>query len=251
RIRQIFRWGASEELCSYRVYRRLRTIPGLAIGEEGVREKPAVSDVDTATVEATLKHLPPVVGDMVQLQLLTGARPDEICALRPSEIDRTRKVWRYRPAQHKNKHRGLDRVVFIGRKGQKILRPYLDRPADSYCFSPAEGEQGRLTELHERRKTPLNHGNRPGTNRRTKPKRKPGARYTTASLRRAIHRACEKAQITPWSPNRLRHAAATKAREIGGLDASQAILGHQHAKMSETYAHLNLQKAEEVIRQIG
>jgi integrase len=145
----------------------------------------------------------------------------------------------------------MDRVVFIGRRGQRILKRYLDRPDDSWCFSPAESEQQRLAELYSMRTTPLAHGNRPGTNRTKSPKRKPGKRYTTASYRRAIHRACQAANVAPWSPNQLRHATATKAREQSGLDASQAVLGHRHAKITETYAHLSLKKAEDVIRKIG
>jgi len=251
RVRHIFRWGASEDLCSHRTYRRLTTVQGLTVGEDNVREKPPVIDVDMATVNATVVYLPPVARDMVQLQLLTGARPDEICSLRWIDVDRSKNVWRYRPRQHKNKHRGIERIIFIGRKGQRILTRYLDQPAESFCFSPAKSEQLRLARIHRQRKTPLKHGNRPGTNRRAKPQRKPGERYTASSYRRAIHRACCAGKIAPWSPNQLRHAAATKAREIGGLDASQAILGHQHARMAETYAHLNERKAEEVMRKIG
>ena len=43
------------------------------------------------------------------------------------------------PASHKSEHHDRERVIFIGRKGQRILLPYLLRPADYYCFSPREG----------------------------------------------------------------------------------------------------------------
>lgn len=39
-------------------------------------------------------------------------------------------------------------------------------------------------------------------------KRPPGDVYTTASYRRAIHRACREANIEKWSPNQFRHTAA-------------------------------------------
>jgi integrase len=251
RVRHIFRWGVSEELCPLGNYRRLKTIQGLAPGELGVREKPPVKAVDEKAVEATLPHLPPVLRDVVRLQMLTGARPDEICSLRPQDVDRTRKVWQYRPAIHKNQHRDIERIVFIGPAGQKLLKRYLKRAADAFCFSPAESEEQRLREVHRRRKTPLHYGNRPGSHLQARPRKKPGLRYTAAAYRRAISRACQKANITAWSPNRLRHAMATKARGIGGIDASQAILGHASVRMSENYAHLQLEKAEAVIRKIG
>jgi integrase len=44
---------------------------------------------------ATIEHLPDVVADMVQLQRLTGARPGEICDIRPGDINRKGDVWEY------------------------------------------------------------------------------------------------------------------------------------------------------------
>ena len=42
---------------------------------------------------ATLEHLPQVVADMVRLQRLIGARPAEMCIMRPCDIDRSSEVW--------------------------------------------------------------------------------------------------------------------------------------------------------------
>ncbi len=44
--------------------------------------------VDDSIIEATLPHLQPVVADMVRLQRLTGARPGEICSIRPADVNR-------------------------------------------------------------------------------------------------------------------------------------------------------------------
>ena len=94
-------------------------------------------------------------------------------------------------------------------------------------------------------------GNRPGTNRRRKPKHQPGDCYTTNSYRRAITRACEKHTIEKWSPNRLRHTAATEVRREFGLEAAQVILGHSQANVTQVYAERDLAKGVEVARQIG
>ena len=207
-----------------------------------------MSDED---IQRTLPYLPPVVSAMVQLQRRTGARPEEICSLAPAHVDRSGEVWIYRPPSHKNQHRGMSRSIYIGPQGQQILGPFLERPADVPCFSPAESEAGRRAERSARRITPLHHGNRPGTNRRNRPNRQPAGRYTVASYRRAIQRACEAAKIIPWSPNQLRHAAATEARKKFGLDAAQAVLGHGRASTTEIYAEVSQQKLREFVREMG
>lgn len=38
---------------------------------------------------------------MVQMQLLTAARPGEVCIMRPCDIDRSGRIWVYKPKDHK------------------------------------------------------------------------------------------------------------------------------------------------------
>ena len=90
---------------------------------------------------------------MVRLQRLTGARPGEICSLRPLDLDTSGDVWRYIPEKHKTSHRGRERIILIGPRGQSILRPYLLRAADAFCFSPQESERKRLLQQTENRTT--------------------------------------------------------------------------------------------------
>ena len=115
--------------------------------------------------------------------------------------------------------------------------------------------------------TLLSHGNRPGSNRKRKPKRRPGDRYDTNSYRRAIHRAVELVNrqrtkeaaedgetpdlLEKWGPNRLRHAAATEIRKQFGLEAAQVALGHAQADVTQIYAERDLTLAAEVMRKIG
>ena len=285
RIRRMFRWAASEELLPASIYQSLQAVPGLRRGRTAAREPDPILPVDEQTVDATLPHLPKVIADMVRLQRLTGCRPGEVCSIRPCDVDTSGKVWAYRPESHKTQHHGRERVIFIGPKGQVVLRPYLLRPDDSYCFSPAESEADRRHEAHENRKTPMSCGNRPGTNVKRKPKRSTGSKYTKDSYRRAIHRACDtafppvgqlakradetvkqwKCRLTPeqreslkkwqsdhrWSPNRLRHSAATEIRRRFGLEAAQVALGHASADVSQIYAERDLSKAAEIMREVG
>ena len=56
--------------------------------------------------------------DLIDLQLLTGARPDELVGLTTAMIDRAEDVWVGRPEDHKTAHMGLDRVLLFGPKSQ-------------------------------------------------------------------------------------------------------------------------------------
>ncbi len=259
RIRRIFRWAVAEELVPPSVYHGLCAVPGLRRGRSPAREPEPVQPIPDHVMEATLPHLPQVVADMVRFQRLTGCRPAEVCLLRPSDVDTSGDVWIYRPESHKTEHHGRERIICIGPKGQDVLRPYLLRAKEAYCFVPAESERKRRALLHERRRTPLSCGNRPGTNRKRRPKRRPGNRYDTNSYRRAVHRAVELAnrkgdkddQLPKWSPNRLRHSAATEIRKRFGLEAAQVTLGHATADVSQIYAERDLTLAAEVMRKIG
>jgi len=171
--------------------------------------------------------------------------------IRPCDLDRSGAVWEYRPESHKTEHHGRERVVFIGPKAQQVLQSYLLRSAESYCFSPVESEKGRRADRHGCRKTPISCGNRPGSNRKRRPKRAAGDRYDTHAYRRSIHRACDKAAVDRWSPNRLRHAAATEIRKRFGLEAAQVTLGHAAADVTQVYAERDLAKASSVMQEIG
>jgi site-specific recombinase XerC len=54
-----------------------------------------------------------------------------------------------------------------------------------------------------------------------------------------------------WSPNPLRHTAATEIRRQFGLEAAQVTLGHSNANVTQIYAERDLSKAAEIMRQVG
>ena len=118
-------------------------------------------------------------------------------------------------------------------------------------FSPKESEQLRRLDASRKRTTPRSCGNRPGSNRKKRPKRKAGVGYTTASYRRAVARACEKAEVQPWTPGRLRHTAGTRIRREYGLEAAQLILGHSRADVTQVYAERDIKKALRIAAEIG
>ena len=267
RIKQMFRWAASEELIPVEIYHALKSVQGLPKGRGLARESPPITAVDDAIVDATLPFLSPILQAMVRFQRLTGARPGEVCQLRPLDIDRSEDIWWFVPQEHKTEHHGRQRVITIGLRAQEILLPYLDRPEEAYCFSPLEREEQRRAEQHAARKTPLHQGHRPGTNRKASPRRRPSERYSHDSYRRAIHRACDAAfpptaglseaevkswkSAHRWSPNQLRHSAATEIRKRFGLEAASVILGHASPSITLVYAERDMQQAADIMREIG
>lgn len=268
RIRRVWKWGVSEELIAPDVLAGLLAVPPLRSGRSKAKDAEPILPVETATMDATLPFLPPTIADMVRLQLLLGCRPGELCNMRPCDVTLTMNgVWTYEPEHHKTQHHGKERKIFIGPTAQEILRPYLDRAPEAYCFSPAESEARRLAEVNARRVTPRHHGNGPGTNRVRRPKCKPGTRFTSLAYSRAVARACDRAfpppkNIAPeklaawksehrWAPNQLRHARATQLRERFGIEAAQLVLGHSDANTTLIYAEKNHEKTAAIVRQIG
>jgi integrase len=266
-VRRVFRWGVSRELIPPSVDQALQTVPGLRKGRTVAREPAPVLPVSMTVVEATMPFLPPVVVDMVKLQLLCGCRPGEICQLRPCDLDRTKETWAFRPQSHKTQHHGRDRVIFLGPQAREILTPYLLRDPQAYCFTPEDSERKRRQAAHEKRRVPVSYGNIPGSNCVAKPKRKAGLQFNTNSysncIRRASDRAdaaahkadpkaCKKKRLVPrWTPNMLRHAKASEIRKLYGLEGAQVVLGHAHARVSEVYAERDLDKAESIMARIG
>jgi integrase len=277
RVRRMFRWAVAEELIPPAVFQALSAVPGLRRGRSAAKETKKILPVANEVVDATLPHLPEVVADMVRIQRLAGMRPAEVCIMRPYDIDRSTEIWTYRPQWHKTEHAERERTISLGPKCQTILLRYLARDQKTYCFRPCDSETKRRSILHANRKTPFSCGNRPGTNRVLEPIRTAGEHYTSASYRRSIHRACDKAFPHPelakikrsemkaaeveqlrewqsqhrWAPNQLRHSAATEIRRRFGLEAAQVVLGHSGANVTEVYAERDFELAMSVAKEIG
>ncbi|MDM4014697.1 tyrosine-type recombinase/integrase [Roseiconus lacunae] len=252
-IVKIFRYCVSRELVGPNVIVALATLQPLAHGESKASESAPVQPVDIETVRKTAKFLSPQIKAMVCIQASTGMRPSEVCAIRPTDIERRDDgVWVYRPPKHKTSHRGKLKAVPLLDAAKSALEPFLDRPEDDYCFKPEEAAEWHRERRHANRKTPLKYGNRPGygkTSRNgTRKPRKYSERYTPDSYRQAITRAAESAKVAHWFPYQLRHLAATVIREALGVEAAQAMLGHSKADMTQHYAKQNLEKAVEAAK---
>jgi integrase len=260
RVRRFFKWAVSFERLPPAVHQALKDVPGLQWGRGTVRESDPVGSVPAEVVEASLPFLPAPVAAMVRLQLLTGCRPGEVMRMRAVDLNTSGPVWEYRPAHHKNKHRGLDRVIFLGAQAQEVVRPFLKTDLHAYLFSPRE----YVESLHARRAQKRKTKRTPSELRRkrkAKPRRKPADRYNRRSYRVAITRAVDKANakraeqglppLPPWSPLQLRHTAATLIRSKYGVEAAQVTLGHTRVETTQIYAERDLTRAAQIAAEIG
>ncbi len=248
-VRRVFRWACAEEKIRPEVFHGLQALQHLKPGRSGVRESKPVLPAPRVDVEAALPFMPDPVRAMVQLQLLTGARPGETISMKASEIDMSKQPWEYRPASHKNQWRQLKRVIYLGQKSQAVIIPWL-RPGaqEQFLFQPTVAEVRRRERMRKARKTPLKPSDktRQARSRQTRARAAFRDRYDTTTYAQAIRRACKRAGIEVWTPNRLRHLVATETREKHGIEAASAVLGHRQVETTQIYSANSESKAKKL-----
>lgn len=290
RIRHLFKWAASQELVPASIHVALATVAGLKAGKSAARETAPIRPVPMAMLEATIKCMPPVVRDMVLLQLVTGMRSGELVKMRTCDIDTSGDVWTYTLAHHKTAHHGHVREVMIGPRGQEILAKRLRPNVREFIFRPEDAEAWRKEQCKTHRHPSVRKSRRISD-------RTLNDRYDVGSYHRAITYACTKAFPLPdhlarvrvaaagrkekstrwetlpewkdrigtdgwkaakawrkehhWHPHQLRHNAATELRREFGIEAARIILGHRSAAITEVYAEQDRSKAQEIVRKIG
>lgn len=231
-VRRMFKWAASRELCRPEVCVALEMVEGLRERETDAPESVPVLPVTAEQMQAVLDIASATVKAMILLQGYTGARPGEILNLKAADIDRSGEVWVVDlSGRHKMAHKGRPRMLFIGPKAQAVLRPILLKAGQGYLFSPARAELERLGE-----------GAKRGRSREC---------YDVQTYRQAIHHYCDRAGVERWNPNQLRHTLATQVRKQYGLEAAQAVLGHESVDVTQIYAEKDLEKARQIMGEIG
>lgn len=212
RIRHVFKFAIANEMISESVLVRLRTVEPLLKGRDhGAKDYKKRHAVDQANIDAVRSRVRPLVRDLIDLQLATGARSGELLKLTTRMIDRSKETWVASIADHKASHHDQARSIPFGPKARNVLERYL-RPE-----SPDEV----LLDI------------------------------TRAAYCRSITRACELAKIDRWTPHFLRHTFITLARETCGRDAAQAMAGHSSAATTEEYSWQMIKLASETAAAIG
>ena len=225
RIRRIVRWGVAQGLLPPSVHQSLLAVEHLRPGQTRKPEPGPIKPAPLEHVRAAQARVSRQIAAMIDVQLLTGMRPGEVCAIRAIDLDMEGATWQYQPQRHKMSYRGRVRTIWLGPQAQAVIRPYLDRAIDAPIFSPGEAAGA------------------------DEPKQ---AAYTADSYRRAIRRACEAAGVDVWHPHQLRHTYATAVRRQYGLEAAQLLLGHSSAALTDAvYAERDGQKAQKIASEIG
>ncbi len=253
RVKRVFAWAVQEELIPPDVHSALLRVAGLKKGRTEAREKARVQAVDPTIVEKTLPKLPPPVRAMVQIQRLTGGRPQEVVCMRGDEVDTSGPVWEYRPGGYKTEHHNVHeepdraRVIFIGPRAQEILRPYLIAAAAGFVFVPGGLDRKPGDVVRQTSSLRTDSGER----QPHKQSRRPRDRYGVDTYRKAVVRACARAGVPSWSPNQLRHLRLTELRRDFGLEASRVCGGHREIGVTQVYAERDLGLAKRVMGEVG
>ena len=287
RLKNVFRWGGEQGLVQPTVFHGLLCVSGLRTGRSEAKESIPVKPVAEAHINALRPFVSKQVEALIDLQLLTGMRPGEASMMRACDLDMTGRIWLYRPPLHKTLHHGHKREIYIGPRGQAIIRPFLKTDLQAYLFSPNDAREDRFQAMRQKRKSNVQPSQ--VCRRKKRPKKVPKDHYSVASYRRAISYACQRAfpipehlrpRIKPdgkcetrkewkarltqlerdeirawrrehgWHPHQLRHNAATNLRREFGVELARIILGHATAFTTEIYAEADRQQAMEVIGKV-
>jgi integrase len=186
---------------------------------------------------------------MLELQLVTGMRPGEARAMRGCDLETSGDIWFYRPAHHKTRHKGKDRVIAIGPRGQEIIKPFLNLDTQAYLFSPQAALEQYRAERRAQRKTLVQPSQQ--NRRKARPQKRPGSTYSMSAYATAVAKACVKAKVPHFHPHQIRHTHATEVRRRFGLEAAQVALGHSQAQITEVYAERDMTLAARVAQEIG
>lgn len=266
----MFKWAVSEELVPESVFmalktlpatRRRRPIPGTSVV---VRESTPVPPVPADVIDRTCKHLSATVAAMVRLQLITGMRPAEVCGIRGKYLRKTNTpdVMAYEVPHSHNKtdHIDVDRTVFLGPKAMKILTPLLPDDPEEFVFNPRKVRAAMDAKRRAERKVPMWPSHDPELRRarrnqkRGREGRTPGECYSSRSYAKAITAACRDAGLKPqefWSPNQLRHNAATEFANSAKIEVAQLLLGHRDIKTTMRYVQVLDRRAEEAAKRLA
>lgn len=268
---EMFRWGVSEQVVPPELPTSLDTVKSLRKnaarrGREH-RDGKHVGDVDRAVLQQTRRRLPRRVRIMVNVQMLTGMRPSEVCCMRPRHITPLRSgVWVFAVpfTANKTEHLEISRQVFLGPRCMRLLRMVWPASRDEPFFSPRKTQEDVRAARAAARKTPRY----PSHDLRLRRKRRHGREelsstageiYTPTGYRQVIERACrsvfgEDAQGRPlklWTPNQLRHTRATVIANRVDLLAAKEVLGHRSIETTMRYVRVRDKKAIDVAARCG
>jgi integrase len=124
-VRQCVRWCAMRDLITAETCSKV--CMAVRMAKPQAPPAPPTVPVPPDDFRKAMALCSPEVRAMATLQLLSGMRTGELLGISVAEIDRSREVWTYRPANHKNAKRGKSRSIYLDAECQALLAPYLER----------------------------------------------------------------------------------------------------------------------------
>ena len=211
RILQIFKYAIENEMIDVAVLTRLQTVAPLFAGKTKATDNPPRHAVDQDEIDTVREIVRPMVKDLIDHQLFTGARSGELLTLTtPEMIEQTGNVWKANLDDHKCVHHGQTRTLHFGPQAKVILKKYVTETTGQRLFN-----------------------------------------ITRTAYCRAITRACEKAGIDRWTPHWLRHTFCIRVREQYGIEAAQTLAGHKTSEMTDRYSSKMDKLASETAAAVG
>lgn len=134
RIRRMFRWATENELVKPTVLLGLKSLTPLLEGRTAAKDYAPRKPVSKANVNKVKKLVPKRTADMIDIWMLTGARPGELCMLTGAMIKREKGIWTAKLESHKMTHKGKERTLVFGPQAQKILKRYLVEDPNERLF---------------------------------------------------------------------------------------------------------------------
>lgn len=134
RVRRVFKHAVENEMIPVSVFTSLQTVSPLLSGRTEAHDNPRREAVEQDKIDSVRELVRPLVRDLIDLQLLTGARSGELLKLTPNMINQSQEVWKAVLTDHKTAHHGVKRVLHFGPLGKLILTKYLGDDADEPIF---------------------------------------------------------------------------------------------------------------------
>lgn len=261
-----FEWAAADLMLGPAVDRQaqlaeLRAVPLLkrgrpaAPGLKPARETRDREPADLDHVKAAMIASTPTLRAMIEVQLLTGMRPLEVTRIRLGDLRPTINpaVMLYTPRPDANKldHAAKPRHVYIGPRAWAILAARLPDHPDAYVFRPRDARDEARDAVT--RTTPAwpSHSSKARHLARKRGPLKIRDRYSTDSYRQAIERACLRAKVPIWTPNQLRHNAASYIAEHESVQVAQILLGHADIATTMIYVKVAERQAIDAVLRLG
>jgi integrase len=218
----MFKWAVSEELVPPSVWHALQAVKAIRRGKG--RDNPPRVPADSAAVDAVVSHLTANGNEgaalCVRFMRATGCRPGEAFAATAADFRLSDALPTYTVREHKNTHRGMERIVPLNTAAVAVVREALAARPQTHgaLFTNSAGNP-----------------------------------WEKSVMLNIVKRACRHLGIQQWTPYQLRHLAATEAVNRTGNEAAvAAMLGHApDSTLVRRYSVNRLQLAAQAAQAVG